>query len=59
VQVKAAGGVHDLDTLLAIRAIGVSRVGMRSTATVLEELRKRLGLEPISIAAPPSAAASY
>jgi deoxyribose-phosphate aldolase len=59
VQVKAAGGVHDLDTLLAIRAIGVSRVGMRSTAAVLEEMRKRLGLEPISIAAPRAAAASY
>jgi deoxyribose-phosphate aldolase len=51
IQVKAAGGVHDLDTLLAIRAIGVSRVGMRSTASVLEESRKRLGLEAISGAA--------
>ena len=29
VQVKAAGGVHDLDTVLAMRAIGVSRVGTR------------------------------
>jgi deoxyribose-phosphate aldolase len=59
VQIKAAGGVHDLDMLLAIRAIGVSRVGMRSTATILEELRKRLGLEPISHDAPSPASASY
>jgi deoxyribose-phosphate aldolase len=59
VQVKAAGGVHDLDTLLAIRAIGVSRVGTRSTAAILEEMRKRLGLEAISNAAPSPAAAGY
>ncbi len=59
VQVKAAGGVHDLDTLLAIRAIGVSRVGMRSTAPVLEDLRKRLGLDPITPAVAAPAAAAY
>jgi len=59
VQVKAAGGVHDLDTLLKIRAIGVSRVGMRSTAPILEELRKRLGLEPISHAVPAAAATRF
>ncbi len=59
VQVKAAGGVHDLDTLLAIRAIGVSRVGTRSTASILEEMRKRLGLEAISNAAASPAAAGY
>jgi len=48
VQIKAAGGVHDLDTVLAMRDLGVSRVGMRSTAAILEECRKRLGLEPLS-----------
>jgi deoxyribose-phosphate aldolase len=48
VQVKAAGGVHDLDTVLAMRDLGVSRVGARSTAAILEECRKRLGLEPIA-----------
>ncbi len=47
VQVKAAGGVRDLDTLLAIRDIGVSRVGATRTESMLEECRKRLGLEPI------------
>jgi len=60
VQVKAAGGVHDLDTLLAIRDLGVSRVGMRSTAPILEDLRKRLGLDPLTPAAPaPATAAGY
>ena len=32
VQVKAAGGVRDLDRLLEVRAIGVSRVGATCTA---------------------------
>lgn len=41
VQVKAAGGVRDYDTLLAVRAIGVSRVGASRTAEILDECAKR------------------
>jgi deoxyribose-phosphate aldolase len=48
VQVKAAGGIRDLDTLLAVRAIGVSRVGATRTKSMLDDCRKRLALEPIS-----------
>ena len=48
VQVKAAGGIRDLDALLDVRAIGVSRVGATRTESMLEECRKRLGLEPIA-----------
>ena len=48
VQVKAAGGIRDLDTLLAVRAIGVTRVGATRTQAMLEDCRKRLGLETIS-----------
>jgi deoxyribose-phosphate aldolase len=48
VQIKAAGGIRDLDALLAVRAIGVSRVGATRTETMLEDCRKRLGLEPIT-----------
>jgi deoxyribose-phosphate aldolase len=47
VQVKAAGGIRDLDALLEVREIGVTRVGATRTATMLEECRKRLGLQPI------------
>ena len=47
VQVKAAGGIRDLDALLAVRAIGVSRVGATRTQTMLDDCRKRLGLGPI------------
>lgn len=48
VQVKAAGGIRDLDTVLTMRALGVSRVGSSNTQAILEECRKRLGLVPIS-----------
>lgn len=48
VQVKAAGGIRDLDALLAVRAIGVSRVGATRTESILEDCRRRLGLEPIA-----------
>jgi len=47
VQVKAAGGIRDFDTLLAVRAIGVSRVGATRTAQMLDECRRRLQLGPI------------
>jgi deoxyribose-phosphate aldolase len=47
VQVKAAGGVRDLETLLAVRDLGVTRVGATRTQTMLEDCRLRLGLAPI------------
>jgi len=59
VQVKAAGGIRDLDALLAVRAIGVSRVGATRTETMLEDCRKRLGLEPISQSFAAAAPAGY
>ena len=42
VQVKAAGGVRDLDRLLAVRALGVTRVGASRTVDILEECKLRL-----------------
>jgi deoxyribose-phosphate aldolase len=51
VQVKAAGGVRDLDALLEVRALGVTRVGATRTGAMLDEARRRLGLEPVSFAA--------
>jgi deoxyribose-phosphate aldolase len=42
VQVKAAGGIRDLDTLLQVRALGVSRSGASKTAEILAEARRRL-----------------
>jgi len=57
VQVKAAGGIRDLDAVLAVRAMGVSRVGATRTETMLEECRKRLALDPITPQTPASAPA--
>ncbi len=42
VQVKAAGGIRDFDTLLKVRAIGVSRCGATRTKEILEECKRRL-----------------
>jgi deoxyribose-phosphate aldolase len=47
VQVKAAGGVRDMDAVLQVREIGVTRVGASRTREMMEECRRRLGLEPI------------
>ena len=44
VRVKAAGGIRTLDTLLEARAVGVSRCGATRTVEILEECKKRLGL---------------
>ena len=41
VQVKASGGVRDLDTLLAVRELGVTRCGTSATQEILEEFRRR------------------
>jgi deoxyribose-phosphate aldolase len=43
VQVKAAGGIRDLDTLLAMRALGVTRCGTARASTILDEANRRLG----------------
>jgi deoxyribose-phosphate aldolase len=42
VQVKAAGGVRDLDALLAMRALGATRCGASRTKEILDEARRRL-----------------
>ena len=51
VQVKAAGGVRDLDELLTVRGLGVSRCGASRTKDMLDEARRWLGLSPIQVAA--------
>jgi deoxyribose-phosphate aldolase len=59
VQVKAAGGIRDLDALLTVRDLGVSRVGATRTESMLEDCRKRLGLDPIAQTAAAAAPAGY
>jgi deoxyribose-phosphate aldolase len=43
VQVKAAGGIRDLDKLLEVRTLGVTRVGASRTSAILEDCKRRLG----------------
>lgn len=42
VQVKAAGGVRDLDALLTVRELCVTRVGASATQVILDQCRSRL-----------------
>ena len=42
VQVKAAGGIRDLDAALDVRAVGATRFGCTRTVDVLEECKRRL-----------------
>src|SRR6516162_2457417 len=42
VQVKAAGGVRSYERLLAVRALGVTRVGATATKVILDECRAAL-----------------
>ena len=47
IQVKAAGGVRTLDALIAVMAIGVTRVGATATQTILDDFRARqAGADP-------------
>lgn len=47
VEVKAAGGIRDLNKLLTVRKMGVTRVGASATRVILDECRRRLGLVEI------------
>ena len=57
VQVKAAGGVRDLDGLLAVRALGVTRCGASRTKDMLDDCCRRLDLP--MIASPSTTTAGY
>ncbi len=56
IQVKAAGGVRDLQTLLQYKSIGVTRIGTSSTCRILDAHRQQLQLPPIAGFAPADAA---
>ena len=42
VQVKAAGGVRTLESLMAFRALGVTRVGATATKVILDDAKAKL-----------------
>jgi deoxyribose-phosphate aldolase len=45
VQIKAAGGVRTLDGLLRVKELGCTRLGASATVSIIEEAKKRLGLD--------------
>jgi deoxyribose-phosphate aldolase len=44
VQVKAAGGVRTFERLLAVRDLGVTRVGATATKAILDECKAKLSM---------------
>lgn len=44
VQVKAAGGIRDLERLLVFRALRATRIGASRSAEILEECKRRVNL---------------
>ena len=59
VKLKAAGGVRDLDQAIAVVELGCDRLGASQTAAILDALRVRLGLEPLSVPRETGTADSY
>jgi deoxyribose-phosphate aldolase len=59
VKVKAAGGVRNLDQAIAVAELGCDRIGASQTAAICDELRLRLGLEPIAVGHGASATDGY
>ena len=56
VQVKAAGGVRDLDGLILVRDLGCSRCGASATVAILEDYKKRAEAETQGTPRAPAAA---
>jgi deoxyribose-phosphate aldolase len=44
VRVKAAGGVRSFERVLAVRALGVARIGATATKEILDECKQKLGM---------------
>lgn len=58
VQVKAAGGIRDLATVLQVRELGVSRIGASRTQEILNDCRRQLDL-PIEVPQLPATSSAY
>ena len=60
VQVKAAGGVRTLDALLAVMALGVTRIGATATKTIIDDFRARkAGVAHVAAAATGASEGGY
>ncbi|WZO99141.1 deoxyribose-phosphate aldolase [Isosphaeraceae bacterium EP7] len=59
VKLKAAGGVRDLDSVIRVMELGCDRIGLSRTAEILDEHRKRLGLDSITVSRETGGDSSY
>jgi deoxyribose-phosphate aldolase len=59
IQVKAAGGVRTLDALVAVMALGVSRVGATATRAIIDDFRARRTRDTTAPVAAPVPDAGY
>lgn len=59
IQVKAAGGVRDVDKMIEVKNIGCTRIGASRTISMMEEWRTRLGMEPVMEARGNQASTGY
>ncbi len=59
VQVKAAGGVRDLDGLIKVRDLGASRCGATATAIMMDEYRRREASGALDVVAGQIGAGGY
>jgi deoxyribose-phosphate aldolase len=59
VQVKAAGGVRDLDGLIKVRDLGGTRCGATATAAMMDDYRKREAAGTLDAAAGKIGAGGY
>jgi deoxyribose-phosphate aldolase len=46
VQVKAAGGIRNLEKLIEVKSLGVTRAGASATTAILDPAREKFGLPP-------------
>ena len=59
VQVKAAGGVRDYETLKKVRDMGVTRCGASRTQAMMDEAREALGLPAVEFDASATSSSGY
>jgi deoxyribose-phosphate aldolase len=59
IQVKAAGGVRDFETLKKVRELGVTRCGASKTQPMMDGARKALGLPAIEFTVAQGNASGY
>jgi deoxyribose-phosphate aldolase len=45
IQIKGAGGIRNLDDLLKYRELGVTRIGATASVAMIEEAKRRLGMQ--------------